>query len=88
MGHLVIEANEVGQAEPAFCEPMLAEPDPTVILNLPCTQDELVHNIPQYWGQADRPGIPWILLSAIFVDVCHVLLLHEKALLRGMKYQL
>ncbi|KAK4817206.1 hypothetical protein QYF61_003599 [Mycteria americana] len=49
VGHLVI-GDQVGQAGPAFHEPMLAGPDPLVGLHMPveCTQDDLLHNFPRY----------------------------------------
>ena len=48
VGHLVIERDQVGQAGPAFCEPMLAGPDPLVVLHMPGerTQGETLHNLP------------------------------------------
>ncbi|KAK4823264.1 hypothetical protein QYF61_000231 [Mycteria americana] len=52
VGHLLIEGDQVGQAGPAFPEPMLAGPDPLVILYMPCdsTQDDLLHQLP--WHRA------------------------------------
>ena len=35
MGHWIIEGDQVGQAGPALCEPMLARPDPPVVLHMP-----------------------------------------------------
>jgi len=35
VGHLVIERGQVGQAGPAFHEPMLAGPAPLVVLYMP-----------------------------------------------------
>jgi len=48
VGHLVIEGDQVGQAGPAFYEPMLARPDALAVLNTPgeFTQDELLHFLP------------------------------------------
>jgi len=50
VGHLVIEADQVGQAGPAFHEPMLAGPDPLIVFPMPGerTQDESLHNLPQH----------------------------------------
>ena len=49
---------------------MLAGPDPLVVLHMPIerTQDELLHNVAQHRGQADRPVVPVILLLALLVD--------------------
>ncbi|KAK4830777.1 hypothetical protein QYF61_013610 [Mycteria americana] len=43
---------------------MLAGLDPLVILYVPCdgTQDDLLHQLPWYRGQADRPVVPRVLL--------------------------
>jgi len=51
--HLVIEGDQVGQAGPAFHEPMLAGPAPLVLLHMPseCTQDELLYNLAWHRGQ-------------------------------------
>ncbi|KAK4831749.1 hypothetical protein QYF61_018947 [Mycteria americana] len=50
VGHLVVEGDQVGQAGPAFHEPMLAGPDPLVGLHMSveCTQDEPLHNFSWY----------------------------------------
>jgi len=42
VGHLVVGGDEVGQAGPAFHEPMLAGPDSLVVIHMPGerTQDE------------------------------------------------
>ena len=39
---------QVGQAGPVFHEPMLARPDPPVVLHMLCdlSQDDLLHSIP------------------------------------------
>ena len=52
---------------------MLAGPDPLVVLHMPneCTQDELLHDLAQHQGQADRPVVPWILFLALLVDGCY-----------------
>ena len=70
MGLLVIEGDQVGQAGPAFHERILAGPDPLVVLDVPCdgTQDDLLHDVPQHLGQADRPVAPWILLLSLLAD--------------------
>ncbi|KAK4807797.1 hypothetical protein QYF61_023630 [Mycteria americana] len=54
-GHLVVEGDQVGQAGPAFPEPMLAGLDPLVIFYMPCdgTQDDLLHQLSWYRGQGD-----------------------------------
>ena len=56
---LAVEGDQVCQAGPAFPEPMLARPDPPVVLHMPgeCTQDELLHNLAWHRGQADRPVV-------------------------------
>jgi len=50
VGHLVIEGDEVGQAGPALHEPMLAGPDPLVVLQMPGerTPDESLHNLARH----------------------------------------
>ena len=70
MGHLAIKGDEVGQAGPAFHEAALTAPDPLVVLHMlgELTQDEPLHNLPWYRGQADRHVVPWILLPTLFVD--------------------
>jgi len=49
VGHLVIGGDHVGQAGSAFHEPMLAGPDPLVVLHVPDerTQGEPLHNLTQ-----------------------------------------
>lgn len=49
-GHFVVEGDQAGRAAPAFCKPMLARPDPLVVLHVPCddTQDDLLHELPHY----------------------------------------
>ncbi|KAJ7427764.1 hypothetical protein WISP_04174 [Willisornis vidua] len=46
VGHLVMEGDQAGEAGPAFHQPMLAEPDPLVVLYMlcDCTQDDLLRN--------------------------------------------
>lgn len=41
--------------DPAFHEPMLARPDPLIVLYIEHdhSQDYLLHSLPWYWGQAD-----------------------------------
>jgi len=53
---------------------MLAGPDPPILLHVPGvrTQDESLHNLAWYRGQADRPVVPRILLPALPVDGCHI----------------
>ncbi|XP_075000742.1 GPN-loop GTPase 1 isoform X2 [Calonectris borealis] len=72
-GHLVIEGDQGGQAGPAFCEAVLAGPDPLVVPHMACErpQDEPLHNLPQHRGQADRPVVPRILLPTLLVDGRH-----------------
>ena len=43
---------------------MLARPDPPVVPHMPhdLPQDNLLHNLPQHRGQANRPIVPQILL--------------------------
>jgi len=66
--------NKAGQAGPAFHEPILAGPDSLVVLHMPGehTQDELLLNLPQPRGQADRPVVLQVLLLALLVDGRHV----------------
>jgi len=66
MGHLVLEGDHVSLTGSAFNEPMLAGPDPLVVLHMPGerTLDESLHNLPRHRGQADRPVVPRILLMA------------------------
>ena len=47
VGHLVIAGDQDGQVGPAFHEPMLAGPNPLVVLHVPGerTQDESLHNL-------------------------------------------
>ena len=47
-GHLIMEEDQVGQAGPAFHEPMLAGPDHPVVPHMLCdhTQDDLFRNLP------------------------------------------
>ena len=72
--HLVIVGDQVGQAGPAFHEPMLAGPDPLVVLHTPGErpQEESLHNLAWQQGQADRPAVPRILLLVLLVDSCHI----------------
>ena len=74
VGHLVVEGNQVGQAGPAFHEPMLAGPGALVVLHMPGehTQDESLHNLARHRGQADRPVVPRTLLSGLLVDGCYI----------------
>jgi len=64
VGHLVKEGDETNQPGPAFHKPILAGPDPLVVLRMLCdhTQDGSHHNLSQYQSQADRPMVPWIHL--------------------------
>jgi len=66
VGHLVIKGDQVGQAGHAFHEPMLAGPDPLVVLHMPGerTQDEWFRNLNWHRRQADRPVVPEILLPS------------------------
>ena len=74
LGHPVVEGDEVGQARPAFHESVLAGPDPLDATHIPCdlSQDDLLHKFPWYRGQADRPVVPQILLTALLVNVNHI----------------
>ena len=47
-GHLVIEVDQVGQAGPAFHEPMLAGPDPLVVLHMLTVLTQLTV---RFWGK-------------------------------------
>jgi len=73
VGHLVIEADQVGQEGPAFHEAMLAGPDPLVVLHMPIERapDESLQHLAWHPGQADRPVVPRILLLALLVDGCY-----------------
>ena len=62
VGHLVTEGDEAGQAGPALHEPMLAGPDPPVVLHIPCN---LFHNFTWHRGQAEGPVAPQILLRTL-----------------------
>jgi len=44
---MVVGGDQVGQAGPVFHEPMLAGPDPLVVLHMTgeCTQDDRFHNL-------------------------------------------
>ena len=55
---------------PAFHELVLAGPDPLDATHVPCdlTQDDLLHNFPRYRGQADRPVVPRVLLTALLAN--------------------
>ena len=73
MGHSVIKGDQVGQARPAFHEPILARHDspdiPHVLCDLP--YDDLLHNLAWHQGQADKPVVPWVLLLTLLVDGSH-----------------
>ena len=73
-GHSIIEGDQVGQAGPAFHEPMLARPDPLVVSHMPSdlTQDDLLHNLSWHPAQAGRSVVPWILLTTLLVDGSHI----------------
>ena len=73
-GHFVAEGDQVSEAGPAFHKPMLAGPDPLAVPHMPRngTQDDLLHDLPQHQGQADRPLVSWMLLPALLVDGCHI----------------
>ena len=49
-GYRAVEGDEVGQARPAFHEPVLAGPDPLDAMHVLCdlTKDDLLHNFPWY----------------------------------------
>ncbi|KAJ7427695.1 hypothetical protein WISP_04707 [Willisornis vidua] len=69
-GHLIIKGYQVGQTGPALPKSMLAGSEPFPILKMLCdrTQDDLLHNPARHRGQADRPVVTWINLTALFVD--------------------
>lgn len=72
MGHQVVEGDCVDQGGPALYEPVLARPDPLVVLHTlcDCTEDNLPHDLPRYCDQADRCVVPWIfLLTVLFIRV-------------------
>jgi len=62
------------QAGPDIDESMLAGPDSLVFPHMPGdrTRDELLHNLAQHRGQADRPVVPSIFLPALLVDGCYI----------------
>ena len=64
VSHSTIE-DLAGQTGPAFHEPMLAKPDPPVVLQMlsHLTQDDLLHYHSWHQGQVDRPVFPCILPS-------------------------
>ena len=66
VGHSII-GDQIGQAGPAFHEPMLTGPDPLVVLHMLCDllQDDLLHNLSWYHGQADRPVVPLTLFTTL-----------------------
>ena len=68
--HLNIEEDQFGQAGLVIREPMLAGSDPLVVLHILCdlSQDYLFHNFSWRQGQADKPVVPWILLTTLLVD--------------------
>lgn len=74
MGHVVITGDQAGQAAHAFHELRLARPDPLVVLYVlrGGTQGDLLRDLPQPLGQADRPVAPHILLLAVLVAVHHI----------------
>ena len=53
---------------------MLAGSDLLDAMHVLCdlTQYYLLHNFHSYQGQADRPVLPWILLTALLVDGSHI----------------
>ena len=53
---------------------MLTGPDHLVVLYMLCdgTRDDLLHNLPQHRGQADRPVVPQMFLLALLVDGCRI----------------
>lgn len=74
MGHLVLEGDQIGQIGPSFHEAMLNGPNPLVVPDMlhNHTPDDLLHNLPQYQGQAYRPIILWVFLLAFLLDGHHV----------------
>ena len=50
MRHSIIEGDHLGQAGPAFHEPMLARTDPPAVPHMPCDlhQDYLLYNLFQH----------------------------------------
>lgn len=45
---------------------------------MPCEriEDDLFRRLGRHWGQAERPVVPWILLTALPVDGHHIGQLH------------
>ena len=71
---MIIEGDSLGQLGPNFREPMLAGPDPLVVLCMPSDfpQGDLLHNLSWSQGQADRPVVPWILHTTLLVEGSYV----------------
>ena len=71
-GHSTAE-DQVGQAGPAFHEPVLSGPDPLAVLPMLCDliPDDLFHSLPGHRGEADRPVVPCMLLMTLLVDGSH-----------------
>lgn len=71
-GHKIIDL--VGQARPAFHEPMLAELDPPVVPHMLCDllQGDLFHNLPWHRGQPDRSEVSQILIMTLLMDGSHI----------------
>ena len=67
-GHLVTEGDQVGQEGLTFHEPMLAGPDPLVVMHMldECAPDEPLHSLPWCRGQADRPLVPEGILLFLY----------------------
>jgi len=57
-----------------FCGGILTTKNHQTTTHMPydLTQDDLLHNSPWYRGQADRPVVPRILLTALLVDGSHI----------------
>lgn len=65
-----MKGDKVDQARPAFPTSVIAGADPLFVLYVPCEhiQDDLFPKLDRHWGQAKRPLVPCILLTALPVD--------------------
>lgn len=63
-----------GDEDTFFHKLMLGRPDLLSFLHAPCdcAQDDILHDLSQYQGQADKPVVLWILLPILVVDNHHV----------------
>ncbi|KAJ7409099.1 hypothetical protein WISP_116665 [Willisornis vidua] len=79
--HLPIEADQVGQARPAFHKPFLALSGALVVLYVLC--DDIQDD--QHQGQTDRTVVQWILHLALLVPVIWDLLNQSGLLVNDAK---